>query len=352
MVQEASSAEKSPSDAFISRAELPSPQLPDPHKHENSSFESSWTESEEKALVRNGNALTDNFLHDVGISQNWFNVGQQLLNAGIVLLEVSSPAFDCPLASALGAVDLFAYLLESGFIPGSLYTLSAWYKNSELSRRFGFFFLGNGIAQACGGLLAYGVLHMRGVAGLAGWQWLFILEADISRAYTFFPPDKTGRRGFVVLFGVFCQWIFMVAFRALPDSSSAGLKFGIVTMGTATCSWWHSVNGSWLSINASCPEKRAIRMAMFIMAANCAGIVGGQLFRSDDLPYYHRGWTIIAVLMSIALSAVISLLIIYWQANRQLASGSNVTDQSADDYGHHENGLQRRNRSAASPYNY
>lgn len=35
-----------------------------------------------------GNALTDNFLKDVGITQNWFNVGQQLLNAGIVLLEV------------------------------------------------------------------------------------------------------------------------------------------------------------------------------------------------------------------------------------------------------------------------
>ncbi|SCV37121.1 related to nicotinamide mononucleotide permease [Fusarium fujikuroi] len=420
MVQEASSAEKSPSDASISRAELPSPQLPDPHKHENSSFECSWTESEEKALVRN--------------------------------------------------------LLESGFIPGSLYTLSAWYKNSELSRRFGFFFLGNGIAQACGGLLAYGVLHMRGVAGLAGWQWLFILEglftivsgviflslfpglpsnpvsllrvsffnerekmimlsrlrldndtrtarsrhikglhilstrlkylrsqikdpkvllhvllticglAPTTALWSYAPTiigsfgygrlqanalvsvgqwisvcliiiaafvaDKTGRRGFVVLFGVFCQWIFMVAFRALPDSSSAGLKFGIVTMGTATCSWWHSVNGSWLSINASCPEKRAIRMAMFIMAANCAGIVGGQLFRSDDLPYYHRGWTIIAVLMSIALSAVISLLISYWQANRYLASGGNVIDQSADEYGHHEHGLQRRSRSAASPYNY
>lgn len=91
---------------------------------------------------------------------------------------------------------------------------------------------------------------------------------------------------------------------------------------------------------------------MFIMAANCAGIVGGQLFRSDDLPYYHRGWTIIAVLMSIALSAVISLLIFYWQANKHLTSGGNVIDQSADDYGHDENGLQRRSRSAASLYNY
>jgi len=103
--------------------------------------------------------------------------------------------------------------------------------------------------------------------------------------------DKTGRRGLVVLFGVLCQWMFSVTFRALPDTASAGLKFGILTMSTATCSWWRksipyqtvhltrescgrasvyvaltvnalsdSVNGSWLSINASCPEKRAVRM--------------------------------------------------------------------------------------------
>ncbi|KLP18896.1 nicotinamide mononucleotide permease [Fusarium fujikuroi] len=196
------------------------------------------------------------------------------------------------------------------------------------------------------GSFGYGRLQANALVSVG--QWISVCLIIIAA----FVADRTGRRGFVVLFGVFCQWTFMVAFRALPDSSSAGLKFGIVTMGTATCSWWHSVNGSWLSINASCPEKRAIRMAIFIMAANCAGIVGGQLFRSDDLPYHHRGWTIIAVLISIALSAFISLLIIYWQANRHLASGGNVTDQSAGDYGNHENGLQRRNRSAASPYNY
>jgi len=32
--------------------------------------------------------LTDNFLKDVGITQDQFNVGQQLLSIGIVLLEV------------------------------------------------------------------------------------------------------------------------------------------------------------------------------------------------------------------------------------------------------------------------
>jgi hypothetical protein len=35
-----------------------------------------------------GNALTDFFLQDVGITQNQYNVGQQLLSLGIVVLEV------------------------------------------------------------------------------------------------------------------------------------------------------------------------------------------------------------------------------------------------------------------------
>jgi len=46
-------------------------------------------EQEGDYLRRNsGNALTDFFLNDVGITQNQFNFGQQLLALGIILLEV------------------------------------------------------------------------------------------------------------------------------------------------------------------------------------------------------------------------------------------------------------------------
>lgn len=67
---------------------------------------------------------------------------------------------------------------------------------------------------------------------------------------------------------------------------------------------------------------------MFIMAANCAGIVGGQLFRSDDLPHYTRGWTIIAALMSLALALVISLLIMYKVANTRLKNSGELKEES------------------------
>ncbi|EKG13808.1 Major facilitator superfamily [Macrophomina phaseolina MS6] len=66
--------------------------------------------------------------------------------------------------------------MEAGFIPASLYAITTWYKTMEMSVRFAVFFFGNYVAQAASGLIAYGVLHMRGVGGLAGWQWLFIIE--------------------------------------------------------------------------------------------------------------------------------------------------------------------------------
>ncbi|EON98495.1 putative alternative sulfate transporter protein [Phaeoacremonium minimum UCRPA7] len=412
-----------------------------------------------------GNALTDNFLKDIDISQNMFNVGQQLLNAGIVLLEIPSniilyrlgpkiwisgqifawglvatfQAFQHGLPAFL-ATRLLLGMLESGFIPGGLFTLSLWYKGGELSKRFALYFIGNGLATAAGGLLAYAILHMRGVAGLAGWQWLFILEgiftilagvvfaclfpgspsnpvsltgiryfndrevmilqqrivlddpskvskkqhiglsdiintlknaklwfhitlttvglAPTTALWSYAPSivasfgydrlaanamtsignwisvfllivagvaaDKWGRRGFIVLIAVTIEFIFTVAYKCLPDNSGASLKFGILTMACATCSWWHAVNGSWLSINARSPAERSIRMAMFIMAANCAGIVGGQLFRSDDLPYYHRGWNIAVSFMSLSVALVIGLLILYVVANRRMKKSGNV----------------------------
>ncbi|KAF2815415.1 MFS general substrate transporter [Mytilinidion resinicola] len=148
-----------------------------------------------------GNALTDHFLKDVGIKQNQFNVGQQLLSVGIVLLEIPSNiilyrvgprvwitgqifcwglvATFQAFQKGLGAFLVTRLLLgfcESGFIPASLYTMTTWYKRDETSARFGAFFIGNFAAQATSGLIAYGVLHMRGVCNLAGWQWLFIIE--------------------------------------------------------------------------------------------------------------------------------------------------------------------------------
>ncbi|RBR19176.1 uncharacterized protein FIESC28_05641 [Fusarium coffeatum] len=146
------------------------------------------------------NALTDDFFADVGITQNQFNVGQQMLSLGIVLFEIPSNMILYRVGPGkwltiqlflFGTVSTFQafqnnygsfvatrFLLgitESGFIPGGLWTLSTWYTRKETAKRVMFFYFGNQFGQASSKLLAYGILHMRGVGGKPGWFWLFAL---------------------------------------------------------------------------------------------------------------------------------------------------------------------------------
>ena len=55
-----------------------------------------------------------------------------------------------------------------------------YYKRNERHWRVAAFFGGAAIAGAFGGVLAWAIGHMKGIRGLEGWQWLFILEGASS----------------------------------------------------------------------------------------------------------------------------------------------------------------------------
>jgi MFS family permease len=64
---------------------------------------------------------------------------------------------------------------ESGLFPGVVYYLSMWYKRNERQYRISLFFSCASLAGAFGGILAWGIAHMRNVGGYSGWRWIFIL---------------------------------------------------------------------------------------------------------------------------------------------------------------------------------
>ncbi|CAL3966783.1 hypothetical protein PZA11_003270 [Diplocarpon coronariae] len=92
-------------------------------------------------------------------------------------------------------------VLEAGFFPGVVYLMSTWYKRYEMGRRYAGFYLIGCVASAFGGILAYGLMQMDGVAGYRGWRWIFIMEgimtcivAGLGALFLLAFPDKTSSR--------------------------------------------------------------------------------------------------------------------------------------------------------------
>lgn len=67
-------------------------------------------------------------------------------------------------------------LTEAGLFPGMVVYLTFWYTKKELALRTAYLFVSAAIAGSIGGLLAYGIGFMDGLAGYSGWRWILIIE--------------------------------------------------------------------------------------------------------------------------------------------------------------------------------
>ncbi|KAJ5795354.1 hypothetical protein N7457_001953 [Penicillium paradoxum] len=81
---------------------------------------------------------------------------------------------------ALYATRLILGACEAGLFPCLNLYLTMVYRREEQAKRVSYLMSCAAIAGAVGGLLAYGLLHMDGVAGKAGWRWVYIIEGLFS----------------------------------------------------------------------------------------------------------------------------------------------------------------------------
>jgi ACS family tartrate transporter-like MFS transporter len=65
---------------------------------------------------------------------------------------------------------------EAGFFPGIVYYLGLWYPAARQARAIATFMAAVPVTGVIGGPLSAVLLDLNGVHGLAGWQWLFLVE--------------------------------------------------------------------------------------------------------------------------------------------------------------------------------
>jgi ACS family tartrate transporter-like MFS transporter len=80
-----------------------------------------------------------------------------------------------------GATSFFVlrFLLgaaEAGFFPGIILYLTRWFPAAERARAVAWFMTATALAGVVGGPVSGALLTLHGSGGLAGWQWLFLLE--------------------------------------------------------------------------------------------------------------------------------------------------------------------------------
>ncbi|MCW2240481.1 MFS transporter [Azospirillum canadense] len=68
-------------------------------------------------------------------------------------------------------------VFEAGFAPGMLLYLTLWYPAAQRARIMAFVLLAGPVSNIIGGPVSgFAISMLDGVAGLAGWKWLFIVE--------------------------------------------------------------------------------------------------------------------------------------------------------------------------------
>ena len=90
-----------------------------------------------------------------------------IVSAGMMFVR-SATAFYV-LRFALGAA-------EAGFFPGIIYCLTRWFPRRERARAIAGFMTAVVAAGIIGGPISGALLSLDGAGGLAGWQWLFVVE--------------------------------------------------------------------------------------------------------------------------------------------------------------------------------
>ncbi|KAJ9636860.1 hypothetical protein H2199_007854 [Coniosporium tulheliwenetii] len=266
----------------------------------------------------------------------------------------------------------FLGTFEAGFFPGCVYLVSCWYVRYEVQKRLAAFYLTSSLIGGFSNILAYGLMQMEGVAGVRGWQWIFIIEglltvtiATIAWFIIIDFPDKAERKGFLnhseaafiarriendrgdaipdVVFAVIVAFSFawladhyhlrapiiaaqaticLIGLMLTAYHKNNGVRYFGIFLGQAGCQGNIPAILAYQSNNIRLQSKRSVGSALQIGFGAIGGIIASTSFREKDAPRYVNGLWATAGLQLFILSACACTTLFFYLRNRQLDRGT------------------------------
>ncbi|KAM0323241.1 hypothetical protein ACHAQA_008832 [Verticillium albo-atrum] len=150
---------------------------------------------------------------DLNLKGVEYNTAISILFVGYILMQIPSNMFmtrtrpsiylSCCMIGWAAVSAATAGVTNYGglpFYPGALYLLSIYYTRKELATRISILYTGQVVSTGCSGLIAAATFStLDQVKGLAGWQWLFIIEGSVTAFIAIFgffllPDDPSQTR--------------------------------------------------------------------------------------------------------------------------------------------------------------
>ncbi|KAF2165022.1 hypothetical protein M409DRAFT_24922 [Zasmidium cellare ATCC 36951] len=422
-------------------------------------------------------AISDDLLPELGMNTNDFNYGQTIFLVSFLAAELPSGLISKKVgpdrwipfiifgwsvvsASQAGLSSKAGYyvcrcllgLLMGGFIPDTVLYITYWYKSKELPIRLSWFWTVLSTCNILGSFLAAGILQMRGLQGMAGWRWLFLIEGVITAcvgiaSWGLMPPSITQTKGWIrgkkgwftereekilvnrllrdspdkgdmnnrqavnlprlwsaikdfdlwplylvgltnyippsppsnylsyilrqmgfstlnanlltipsqFLFGVnllIVSWVsekigeraiisslaniwilpWLAALVALGASASDWVRYALLT-GLLSYPYCHAILVAWNSKNSNSVRTRAVSAALYNMFVQAGNIIGSNIYRDEDRPYYLRGNKILLGICCFNIVLLVFVKYYYITRNkRREAAWEKLTGEEKVDY--------------------
>ncbi|KIJ61406.1 hypothetical protein HYDPIDRAFT_96568 [Hydnomerulius pinastri MD-312] len=144
----------------------------------------------DRSNINQANSST--FLPDLGLTTDDFNLGNTVFRLSFLCAELPSqlvskrvgPDRWIPIQICLWSIVTCCQFWLTGrtsFLTcRALLGLGNFYTKTELPIRMALFWMSMNFCSIIASFLAYGTLHLSGVAGQAGWRWLFMIEGLIT----------------------------------------------------------------------------------------------------------------------------------------------------------------------------